>query len=110
MSEIGAYLKEIREKRKLTLRKVQELTGVSNAYLSQVETGKIKKPSPKVLHKLADCFKIQYERLLKLTGYPAPENNMAQPQYRTGDWIEDVTPEEEERLKEYLEFLRTRKG
>ena len=109
-SDRKSYLKEIREKRKLTLRKVQDLTGVSNAYLSQVENGRIKKPSPQVLHKLADCFRIQYERLLKLTGYPAPENNMAQAQYRTGDWIEDVTPEEEERLKEYLEFLRSRKG
>jgi len=110
MSEIGAYLKEIREKRKLTLRKVQDLTGVSNAYLSQVENGRIKKPSPPVLHKLSDCFQIPYERLLKLTGYPTQENNLAQPQYRTGDWVEDVTPEEEERLKEYLEFLRSRKG
>jgi transcriptional regulator with XRE-family HTH domain len=35
----------MRKTKGLTLRKVEEITGISNAYLSQLETGKIKQPS-----------------------------------------------------------------
>ena len=42
----GEGLKMARELRKLSLREVEEATGISNAYLSQLENDKIKKPSP----------------------------------------------------------------
>ncbi len=37
--------KSMRKAKGLTLRKVEELTGISNPYLSQLETGKIASPS-----------------------------------------------------------------
>jgi len=37
--------KSMRKAKGLTLRKVEELTGISNPYLSQLETGKIVSPS-----------------------------------------------------------------
>ena len=37
--------KKMRKAKGLTLRKVEELTGISNPYLSQLETGKIASPS-----------------------------------------------------------------
>lgn len=45
---LGQYLASIRADRKLTLRDVEDQTKreVSNAYLSQIETGKIQQPSP----------------------------------------------------------------
>jgi transcriptional regulator with XRE-family HTH domain len=44
---LGLYLKGARLKRNMTLRDVEAATGkeVSNAYLSQLESGKITKPS-----------------------------------------------------------------
>lgn len=48
-------LKQMRKNKGLTLRDVQEITGISNAYLSQLETGKIKSPgynTVKVLYEL----------------------------------------------------------
>lgn len=44
--------KERRTKSKLTLREVETATGISNAYLSQLENGKIKRPSFEVVEKL----------------------------------------------------------
>ena len=109
MEKISRALKNAREKQNLTLRKVQEITGISSAYLSQVESGKIKKPSPSMLYKLADCYNVKYESLLELTGYPAPAApSSTRPSFRLGGWASDLTKEEEERLKEYLDFLRSR--
>ena len=112
MDTIGLYLKNSRKRQNLTLRTVQEMTGISNAYLSQLENGKIKKPSPSILHKLSECYHLSYEYLLELTGYPSPNNRLASSELKskTGNWINELTEEEEEKLKEYLDFLRSRKG
>ena len=40
----------------LTLRQIEEKTGISNAYLSQLENGKIKSPSYDVVKKLNDFY------------------------------------------------------
>jgi transcriptional regulator with XRE-family HTH domain len=52
------YLKELREDRKLNLRQVEELTGISNPYLSQIEQGKRGIPTIKILRKLADAYRV----------------------------------------------------
>jgi DNA-binding transcriptional regulator YiaG len=48
---IGPYLKSLREAKGLSLREVEAKTGVSNAFLSQIESGKVKRPSPVMLYK-----------------------------------------------------------
>jgi len=49
MKSLGKTLKVSRELIPLALRQVEEATGISNAYLSQLENDKIKKPSANVL-------------------------------------------------------------
>ena len=68
---LGQYLASIRADRRLTLRQVEEATNkeVSNAYLSQIENDKIRKPSPNVLHALAEIYGISYEQLMDMAGY-----------------------------------------
>jgi HTH-type transcriptional regulator, competence development regulator len=68
MKNLGATLKEARELFPLTLRQVEEATGISNAYLSQLENNKIKKPSANVLYKLASIYKIELNELLSAAG------------------------------------------
>ncbi len=50
---LGEKLRDARETQALTLRQVEEITGISNAYLSQLENNKIKKPSANILYKLS---------------------------------------------------------
>ena len=66
-STLGEHLARLRTASGLTLRQVEEATQkeVSNAYLSQLEKGKITKPSPNVLHALADAYKTSYEDLME---------------------------------------------
>lgn len=48
--------KELRTKKGLTLRQVEEKTGISNSYLSQLENGKIIKPSFDTIEKLNKLY------------------------------------------------------
>lgn len=61
-------LRDLRDRSGLTLRQVEEATGISNAYLSQLETGKIKHPSAQSLYTLAKLYSTNIEDLLIAAG------------------------------------------
>ena len=117
---LGEFLAYIRGIKKLTLRDVEEATEkeVSNAYLSQVETGKISQPRPNILHSLAKVYGLPYEVLMEKAGYlpvaaAAGElRGAGAPQRgRVATFAnESLTKDEEEKLLEYLAFLRSRRG
>ncbi len=56
----------------LTLREVERRTGISNAYLSQLENGHTTNPSPRLLEKVADAFGCSYSELMEAAGYKPP--------------------------------------
>src|SRR5688572_21546610 len=66
---LGALLRRLRTEQGFSLRVVETKTGISNAYLSQVETGKAENPSPHLLKKLADLYKGSYDTLMRIAGY-----------------------------------------
>jgi transcriptional regulator with XRE-family HTH domain len=90
---------------------VEKATGVSNAYLSQVESGKIRQPSPLVLHKLAQLYEMPYTLLLEKAGYPAAmsDNPVGEPVV-VDSRLGPISSDEESELKRYLDFLRSRRG
>lgn len=111
-SELGALLSDLRTAKGLSLREVEEATGraVSNAYLSQLEHGRIRKPSPNVLHSLAEVYAVPYETLMERAGYllPSESSNGGRRRRLAVFAIDDLTAEEEEELLKYLAFLRSR--
>ena len=70
---IGELLKSLRGAR--TLRNVETDTGITNAYLSNIELG-IKKPGVKTLAKLSSYYQVPLEHLLHVAGI---EDEMPQP-------------------------------
>ena len=112
--ELGALLADLRTAKGLSLREVEEATdkAVSNAYLSQLEHGKIRKPSPHVLHSLAAIYAVPYEALMEKAGYLAPSQGPTDARRaRLAVFsIDDLTAEEEEELLKYLAFLRSRRS
>jgi HTH-type transcriptional regulator, competence development regulator len=111
---LASYLSSVREVKRLTLREVEEATGrqVSNAYLSQLEKGKISKPSPNVLHSLALAYGIAYDTLMEKAGYATGTEALRSAQGSSSKarknalTDEDLTNEEELKLLEYLAFIR----
>lgn len=112
--QLGDYLKSLRSGRQMTLRDVEEATerAVSNAYLSQVENGKIAQPSPHILHSLATVYGASYEGLMERAGYISPTTPRAEgvKHGRAATFaIENLTDEEERELIKYLSFIRSQK-
>ena len=73
---LGAYLKEIREDRQLSLRDVERLAkegslgaDVSSGYLSMLERSGVKGPSPRILYTLARVYEVEYMELMRKAGY-----------------------------------------
>ena len=111
---LGQYLASIRADRKMTLREVEEATNkqVSNAYLSQIENDKIRKPSPNILHALAELYSISFENLMEMAGYfVAPAGRAENERHgRVATFAEyNLSPEEESELMQYLKFIRGKK-
>ncbi len=111
-SALGALLADLRVAKCLSLRQVEEATDqtVSNAYLSQLEKGRIRKPSPNVLHSLAAVYAVPYETLMEKAGYLLPSEGREKGRRKrlAVFAIDDLTAEEEEELLKYLAFLRSR--
>jgi transcriptional regulator with XRE-family HTH domain len=109
---LGTVLADLRKAKGLSLREVQDATNgaVSNAYLSQLEHQKIKKPSPNVLRSLAEVYGVPYETLMEKAGYLMPDTGAQDGRRRrlAVFAIDDLTAEEEEELLKYLAFLRFR--
>jgi transcriptional regulator with XRE-family HTH domain len=113
---LGEYLANVRTTKQMSLREVEEAANgvVSNAYLSQLEHGRIAKPSPNILHCLAQVYAVPYETLMEKAGYiaaAAPESTGSRRHGRVPMFAkQNLTSEEEEALLEYLAFLRSKKG
>lgn len=75
MSEINDFVKELRERRKLSLREAGERSGLSHSYISSLENGKHPQtkapinPSPETLKKLSEAYNSNYEEMMVIAGY-----------------------------------------
>lgn len=111
---LGKHLESVRVARGLTQRQVEAATNkaVSNAYLSQIENDKIQKPSPNILHVLAELYGIEYEKLMEMAGYITSSTSQS-PDTRHGRVATfseyNLSPQEEAQLLDFLKFIRMKK-
>ncbi|MCM3079577.1 helix-turn-helix domain-containing protein [Brevibacillus invocatus] len=84
----GRYLLEIRKRKALTTRDLAALSGVSQSYISHVESGRKGIPSPDILKKLATALEVPYIEMMDMAG---------------------LLPEEIKESEEYRRFTRLKK-
>jgi transcriptional regulator with XRE-family HTH domain len=65
--DLGEFIREQRSTARLSLRKLSELAGISNPYLSQIERG-LRKPSAEILQQIAKALRISAETLYVRAG------------------------------------------
>ena len=67
LHELGEFIRDQRRTARLSLRKLSELAGISNPYLSQIERG-LRKPSADILQAIARALRISSETLYVRAG------------------------------------------
>lgn len=100
----------------MTLRDVEAATekSVTNGYLSQIESGDIQQPSPRILHHLAGAYGIDYNGLMERAGYLVestrpPKQAAASINGFPLRALDDLNPEETQAVLEYLEFIKSKR-
>ena len=86
----GHFLKSLRDRQRMSLRDVEKESGVSNAYIAQLEKGDRPAPSPDILKKLARAYNVTVRELLLRAGY------LDEP---------EVTATEEERIEAAFQYV-----
>ena len=67
LTELGEYIRDQRNSARLSVRKLSDLAGISNPYLSQIERG-LRKPSAEILQAIAKGLRISAETLYVRAG------------------------------------------
>ena len=65
--DLGSFIREQRGSARLSLRRLSELAGISNPYLSQIERG-LRRPSAEILQQIAKALRISAETLYVQAG------------------------------------------
>jgi len=107
-TQLGPKLAAERAARQWTLREVEQRTGISNAHLSQVELGKIQRPSPRMLRVLAQVYELDLSELFRLGGYDTAAAAAA-PGSTAGAVLRvlcELRPVDQERVFDYAQQLK----
>jgi transcriptional regulator with XRE-family HTH domain len=65
--DIGAFIRDLRNNARISLRELANRAGVSNPYLSQIERG-LRRPSAEVLSQLADALRVSTAHMFLRAG------------------------------------------
>jgi transcriptional regulator with XRE-family HTH domain len=88
--DLGEFIREQRHIGHLSLRKLSEMAGVSNPYLSQIERG-LRKPSAEILQQIARALEISSETLYVRAGIleERPDEADLVAEIRRDPWIDE---------------------
>ena len=76
--DLGSFIREQRGSARLSLRRLSELAGISNPYLSQIERG-LRRPSAEILQQIAKALRISAETLYVQAGHPRAARRLPGP-------------------------------
>jgi transcriptional regulator with XRE-family HTH domain len=71
--ELGRFVQKHREQAGLSLRDLEEQSGVTYSYIAKIERGDVDAPSADKLLRLAKVIGVEVEDLYALAGYVMPE-------------------------------------
>jgi len=108
-TELGAFIREQRNTARLSLRRLSELAGISNPYLSQIERG-LRHPSAEILQQIARALRISAETLYVQAGIldrPDGDTDLARHIFADHHLTED---QRQVLLRIYLSFRHENEG
>ena len=102
---LGSFIREQRGTARLSLRRLSELAGISNPYLSQIERG-LRRPSAEILQQIAKALRISAETLYVQAGILEPPSGT--PDLTRAIMADQSVSEEQKQalVRIYLSFRR----
>src|SRR5699024_7012247 len=113
MNELGQFLKELRKKKKLSIRKASEGIEIRHTYLDSLEKGydqrtnKKRKPTPDILKKISIFYDVPYTTLMVKAGYGDKNNPVPVDSFFE---LLDRSPSELEKIKDSGEIVGVSSG
>jgi len=110
MATLGQHLAELRQGKGLTFRDLEQKTGISNGYLNLLEHGRVKRPAPEVLFKLANFYGVPFSSLMAIAGYPREEaerGTTSRSQEVATALLKDLTKDELTQVRNFIGYLKT---
>jgi transcriptional regulator with XRE-family HTH domain len=107
--ELGEFIREQRSMARLSLRRLSDMAGISNPYLSQIERG-LRKPSAEILQQIAKALRISAETLYIRAGILEERQTDHD---LVGEILGNPTLSEEQKqtlIRIYLSFLHENEG
>jgi transcriptional regulator with XRE-family HTH domain len=117
-SRVGLQLRELRQNLGWSLREVERRSRgqVHNAYLSQIETGRVKDPSVELLATLAHLYGADLWQLMHRAGWVPEHYRDDGPDPEPTGWdllpralFDDLTPDEVDEVVEYVKLIKRRR-
>lgn len=100
--DVGAFIRSQRERAELSIRRLSDLAGVSNPYLSQVERG-LRRPSAEILQQVAAALRISVESLYVKAGMLPDDDRRVATVTEAIDHDPLLTPEQKAALRNVYE-------
>ncbi len=109
LHDLGSFIREQRGSARLSLRRLSELAGISNPYLSQIERG-LRRPSAEILQQIAKALRISAETLYVQAGILEPPTGSPD-LTRAILAVQTISEEQKQALvRIYLSFRREHDG
>lgn len=99
---LAAFLLHHRTLKKLSARKLGELSGISHTEIHRIENGERVHPSPAVLRALASALEVPLETLMSLAGYTdgSPKGSVLD--------VQGLSDHELAEVQDFIDFLKSR--
>jgi transcriptional regulator with XRE-family HTH domain len=110
---LAATLAAARARSGLSLRAVEQRTGIRSGHLSQIETGRIAKPEMAMLWDLAAVYGLDFEALLELAGHGGASETSERQRHRMTVALRamrDLSPAEQTEALRFMAELKARRG
>lgn len=109
---LGEFIKEKRNLKNWSQRDLAAKSGVSNAEISRIESGKRKEPSSSVLKDIAVALDVPVEDLLQQAGVISDSStSTTQSSFESSAYVsvEDLSADEIEDVMKYIAFLKSQR-
>jgi len=103
--DLGKFIQDQRRRTHLSIRRLADLSGISNPYLSQIERG-LRKPSADILQQIAKALQISAESLYVRAGILDPDQDVVVSVVDAVHRDPYLSPEQKQTLLRVYESLR----